>query len=83
MPLMEAEILFLDPADVSHACEALTKRGFEVKVLDGRVDPCGPTVWINAKIAVDTKYGEDDFFDEMLEVVKLLRSDLVEAGRAD
>ena len=49
---MQADILFLDPTDLSPATAALVERGFDVEVLDW-VDPYGPTVWVDARITTD------------------------------
>jgi hypothetical protein len=74
---MEAEILFLDPADVNAGVAALTARGFEVEVMDW-VDPGGPTVWIMARIA--TGLSQDAFFEYIHDIAEELNGDVVEAG---
>jgi hypothetical protein len=78
---MEAEILFLDPNDVSPGSAALMELGFEeVEVLD-YVDDYGPTVWIRAKIA--SSLAPEQFLLWVADIVEPLRGDVVEAGHAD
>jgi hypothetical protein len=44
--LMDAEILFLDPADVNPAIAELIKRDFRVEIHEDMIDEAGPTVFI-------------------------------------
>ena len=46
--LMDAEILFLDPADVEPAIAELIALGFSVKIREDMIDEGGPTVFIRA-----------------------------------
>jgi hypothetical protein len=47
---MWAEIMFDNPAIRDRAVAVLTKRGFDVELLDDRFDECGtPTVWITVR----------------------------------
>jgi hypothetical protein len=78
---MDAEILFLDPNDVSSGSAALIEHGFDVEVLDDRIDDYGPAMWIQARITTDV--AEDDFFDWVESVVNPLRGDVLEAGLSD
>ena len=77
---MVAEILFLDPNDVSSGSAALMELGFTVEVLDW-VDECGPTVWIRAEI--QSELGQDQFLDWVSSIVGPLLGDVAEAGFAD
>lgn len=77
---MDAEILFLDPKDVSAGSAALIDLGFEVEVLDW-VDDYGPTVFIRARIT--SELDQDQFFDWVSNIVPPLRGDVVEAGLSD
>jgi hypothetical protein len=77
---MEAEILFLDPANVDLGVVALAERDFAVQVSDW-VDPFGPTIWVTASITTDLTEGE--FFDWVARLVAPLGGDVVEAGLAD
>ena len=44
--LMDAEILFFDPADVGPATAELAALGFNVKIREDMIDEGGPTVFI-------------------------------------
>lgn len=46
---MEAEVLFLNPGDLNQGCAALIEAGFEIEVLDDRIDDYGPAIWIMAR----------------------------------
>ena len=47
---IEVEILFENPDDVGPAIAALIAQGFAIELLPDRVDECGPTVWIMARV---------------------------------
>jgi hypothetical protein len=76
----EAEILFLHPNDVDPCAAVLNERGFDVEVLNW-IDPCGPTVWIKARITADIT--EVFFFDWVRHLVGPFNGDLIEAGLAN
>jgi hypothetical protein len=78
---MQADILFLDPTDLSPATAALVERGFDVENLDYWIDEAGPTVFIRARI--NTEIDEDHFHDWVQSVVEPLGGDTIEAGLAD
>jgi hypothetical protein len=59
---MSAEIIFLDPDDMSSAVPKLVDQGFDVEVLDW-ADDYSPARWIMA--AITTELGEHAFLDEM------------------
>jgi hypothetical protein len=79
---MEAELMFDNPEARDRAIVALTKRGFEVELLDYVDEYEGviltPTVWI----AVTGAYAgsEDAFFDEMRHLAEHFSGDVMEAG---
>lgn len=79
--LMDAEILFLDPADVNPAIAELIKRDFRVEIYEDMIDEAGPTVFIRA-----TGFSEHDnstFFEWVQAIVEPLGGDVTEAGFAD
>jgi hypothetical protein len=80
MPQMDAEILFLDPGDVSSGSTTLTELGFKIEVLN-YVDEYGPTVWIKAGIASDLS--QDEFLAWVSSIVEPLRGEVAEAGFSD
>jgi hypothetical protein len=77
---MEAEILFLDPADRDPCIAALKAHGFEVEIFDW-IDDYGPTVWIMGRTDYDD--AGDRFSDWVLSLVEPLGGDVVEAGLAN
>ena len=78
---MQADLLFLDPNDVSEGSAALIEHGFDVEVLDDWIDDYGPTIFIRARIT--TNVTEDDFFDWVQSIVEPLHGDVMETGLAD
>jgi hypothetical protein len=76
----EAEILFLDPADVPRAIEALAAAGCEFEVDHDAFDECGPTVfgWATGTTELD----ENDIGDWLLAIVDPLGGDVVQWGFA-
>jgi hypothetical protein len=77
IPVMEAEILFLQPRHVAPATAALTELGLQVEKLDF-VDPYGPTVWL--RVLGASELDEHSWFDWIHRFVGPLGGDLVEAG---
>jgi len=77
---MIAEILFLDPANRDPCIAVLIAHGFEIETLD-RVDPYGPTAWINARITTDVT--KDRILGWVSDIVEPLGGDAVEAGLDD
>jgi hypothetical protein len=82
---MEAELLFKDPNGRDLAIAELTKRGFEVELLDA-VDEwegvvLSPTVWIKVRGA--SELDEHGFFNEMAQLAEQFNGDVGEAGLAD
>jgi hypothetical protein len=72
----EAEVLFLDPADVPRATEVLARYGCKYKVDPDAIDPHGPTVfgWVTGITELD----ELDVGDWVLQIVRPLGGDVVE-----
>ena len=75
-----AEIIFLDPADVTESVAELIERDFEIEVLDDWIDDDGPAVWIKASAV--TQLDVSAFFASVKAIVEPLGGDVVEAGRA-
>jgi hypothetical protein len=75
---MSAEILFPDPNAMNACVAELIERDFEVELLPDLIDPCGPTVWIYARVITDIE--EDDFLDWMQGFVEPFGGDVYEAG---
>jgi hypothetical protein len=78
--LMDAEILFFDPADVDPAIAKLIALGFSVHIRKDWIDEGGPTVFIQA--AIMTEVDSSDFFDWVQKIVEPLGGDVAEAGHA-
>jgi len=74
---MQAEVILLDPNDVSSGKTALNLRGFKVEVLDW-IDDDGPAFWIKARIS--TELDELSFFRWVKNIVSPSHGDVVEAG---
>ena len=76
---MQAEILFLDPDDVTPAIAVFVEDGFEILDI---VDPYGPTVRVKARIT--TELDAIHFFDWVWAIVDPFDSaDVSEAGPAE
>jgi hypothetical protein len=73
---MEAEVLFLNPNDVSHGIAVLERNDFRTEILDW-IDPYGPTVWIKARTS--TELDDNAFLDWVASLVGP-EGDVVEAG---
>jgi hypothetical protein len=78
---MQADVLFLDPADANPGIAALIEHGFDVEHLVDWVDEAGPTVFF--RIRLTTELGEDRFHDWVQGIVDLHNGDCIEAGLAD
>jgi hypothetical protein len=79
---MEADLMFDHPDGRDRAIAELTKRGFDVEVLD-RVDEyegvvLTPTVWI--KVRGTSELNESEFFDDMMHLAGRFSGEVVEAG---
>src|SRR5262249_336859 len=74
----EAEVLFLDPADVPNATEALEMFGFRYEVDPDVIDEHGPTVfgWLTGT----TELSENELGDRLLDIVAPLGGDVVTWG---
>jgi hypothetical protein len=74
----QAEVLFLDPANVARATEVLTWFDCNFEIDRDAVDPCGPTVfgWVTGT----TELEENDIGDWLLAIVDPLGGDVVEWG---
>lgn len=81
MQLMSADCCFVHPDDARDGIAALTKRGFEIKVLEDWIDEAGPTVFIRAWITIEIDEGR--FFDWVQSIVDPLGGDTIEAGPTD
>jgi hypothetical protein len=75
---MQADVLFLDPADATPGIAALSERGFEIEPLTDWVDECGPTVFF--RIRITSELGEDRFHDWVQDIVDRYNGDCIEAG---
>ena len=78
MQNMQAEILFLDPDDVTPAIAVFVEDGFEILEI---VDPYGPTVRVKAQIT--TELDAIRFFDWVWAIVDPFDADVSEAGPAE
>jgi hypothetical protein len=78
---MQADVLFLDPADLNPGIAALVELGFEVENLDDWIDEAGPTVFLRVRIT--TEVDEHHFLDWLQSIVEPVGGDVVEAGLAD
>ena len=50
---MLADFCFCNPHDAGPATAVLVEHGFDVENLDDRIDECGPTVFIRARLTTD------------------------------
>jgi hypothetical protein len=78
--LMDAEILFTNPADVKEAIAELLKRDFSVKIRKDMIDKARPTVFILATGFSEHSLGT--FFDWVQTIVAPLGGDVWDAGHA-
>jgi hypothetical protein len=78
--LMDAEILFPNPADVNPAIAELIKRDFSVEIRKDKIDEGGPTVFIRA--TVFTEHDDSTFHSWVQAIVEPLGGDVWEAGHA-
>ena len=78
--LMDAEILFTNPADVNPAIAELIERDFSVKICEDMIDECGPTVFILA--IVITEHDASTFFGWVQAIVEPLGGDVTQARHA-
>jgi hypothetical protein len=76
----EAEILFLDPADVPDAAQVLAALGWNLQVNHEAIDACGPTVfcWVTGP----SELSENDLGTQLREILDPLGGDLIEWGYA-
>ena len=81
LQLMQADILYLDPAEARPGVAILIAQGFEVEPLVDWVDEAGPTVFYRIRIA--TELDESAFFDWVQTLVDPFDGDTIEAGLAD
>jgi hypothetical protein len=77
---MQAEVFFLDRADLGPGSAALVKQGFDIEVLD-KEDDYEPAVF--AKVTVWSELDEVDFLHWVAELIEPAGGDVVEAGLAD
>ena len=77
---MEAEILFVSPADMETAMPTLRGLGFEIDFLHDKVDDLGPTIW--CRIRIVSELGQSEFLNWVLTLVVPFRGDVYEAGYA-
>jgi hypothetical protein len=78
---MQADILFLDPAEAKPGIAVLIQHGFEIEPLTDWVDEAGPTVFF--RIRINTEIDEDHFMDFVQDLVDRYGGDCIEAGLAD
>jgi len=74
----EAEILILDPANVSRATEALAAVDCEFEINHGAINPYCPTVF--GKVTGTTELGDNAVFDWLQAIVEPLDGDVYECG---
>jgi len=82
MKAMEAELMFEHPEGRDRAVSALVKQGFEVELLDDRVDKyegvlLSPAVWLRVTGAADD---EDKFAAAMERVAEKFGGEVLEVG---
>jgi hypothetical protein len=78
---MQADVLFLDPAEAKPGIAVLVKHGFDIEPLTDWVDEAGPTVFF--RIWITTELDEDHFHRWVDSLVDPFDGDCIEAGRAD
>jgi hypothetical protein len=74
----EAEVRFLDPADVPRATEALAAFDCEFEIDHDAIDDCGPTVF--GMVTGTTELGEDELGDWLASIVGPFGGDVVGWG---
>jgi hypothetical protein len=79
--LMDAEVLFFDPAKVGAATAELAAHGFKIKIHKHMVDPASPAVF--TRITGFTELDQRSFFHWMQTIVERFGGDVSEAGHAD
>jgi hypothetical protein len=77
---MEAELLFPTPAYMERALPTLRELGFEIEVLNERIDEFGPTICCRARIT--SELNQEEFLHWVFSLVDPLRGDVYEAGYA-
>jgi hypothetical protein len=79
---MEAELMFDNEGSRDRAIVELTKRGFDIELLDWVDEYEGvaltPTVWIKVRGA--SELNDDQFFDEMHRFAAQFSGECLEAG---
>jgi hypothetical protein len=79
---MQADLMFDHPDSRDRAIAELTKRGFDVELLDWVDEYEGatltPTVWIKVRGA--SELDENEFFDEMQHLAAQFNGEVEEAG---
>jgi hypothetical protein len=78
---MQADVLYLDPAEARPGIAVLVKQGFDVEPLVDWIDECGPTVFY--RIRINSTLDESAFFDWVQSLVDPFDGDTIEAGLAD
>jgi hypothetical protein len=78
---MQADVLYLNPADAKPGVAVLVKQGFDVEPLVDWIDEAGPTVFYRIKI--NSELDEDHFHDWVQSLVDPFDGDCIEAGLAD
>ena len=78
--LMDAEVLFFDPADVGPATAELTALGFRIKIHKDMIDDGEPTVF--ARVAAMTELDPSSFFHWVQKIIEPFGGDTQEAGHA-
>ena len=81
MNLMDAEVLFFDPADIGSVTAELAALGFKVKIHADMVDPASPAVF--TRITGFTELDQRSFFHWMQTIVERHGATSREAGYAD
>jgi hypothetical protein len=77
---MQAEIIFLNPDDLTPATAKLIESDFDVEFLDDWFDDDGPAVWIYARTVSDLD--PSSFFDFVKALIEPVGGDVVQAGYA-
>ena len=78
---MQADILYLDPAEAKPGVAVLIEQGFDVEPLIDWIDEAGPTVFF--RIFLSTALDEDRFHAWVQSLVDPFDGDCIEAGYAD
>jgi hypothetical protein len=77
---MRAQVMFLDPNDLTCGIAELIEHDFEVEYLDDWIDEYSRAVWINAWTL--SELDDFSFFDWVETIVEPVGGEVLEAGLA-